>query len=88
MSLTPWLEITIVGFVYTVSLFLLLLLSIRKYNLNIDSRVRDHLPFIAILIVFTSYVVGQAMHLLMQKGSEMVYRAYEYKADQQIQIFL
>jgi uncharacterized metal-binding protein len=67
-ALIPWLQVTIAGFMYLCFLFFLILL-IAKIDLDkIDFiSIKEYFPYMAILIVFLSYVVGYSAHLLSQE---------------------
>jgi hypothetical protein len=64
---TPWLEATIIGFAYLVSLTIILLLFSGKAKLHITAQIKDVIPYFAVVILFSSYVVGLSTHLLMQE---------------------
>ena len=65
-QLIPWLLVTISGFVYVCAIFFFLLALAGKYDLNFKG-IKDYLPYIAILVIFISYVIGYTMHLTFEK---------------------
>lgn len=65
-QLIPWLQVTIPGFVYTTAVFFFLLTVYNKSNLDFNDF-KEYLLYIAILIVFISYVVGFAVHLTTEQ---------------------
>jgi hypothetical protein len=70
MSLpTPWLEITVFGFVYIVAFSLFLLSFMYKHEyLKIAQylkNMREYLPYIGAIILFSSYLVGYSAHLVI-----------------------
>ena len=63
---TLWLEITIAGFPYALALFFLVL---RYYGVSDVEKVlpsKEYLPFIAVVILAISYVLGILAHRLLQ----------------------
>jgi heme A synthase len=65
-SLTPWLDGTIIGFVYLCAAFFLLLSCAKVHDLGFLTKIHSYAPYIAVLILFFSYVVGLAAHFVSQ----------------------
>jgi hypothetical protein len=65
--LTPWLEITISGAVYSTALILILLSFAGKNDLKFISKISSFSLSISILLVFVSYVIGLSAHLITQQ---------------------
>ena len=65
-QLIPWIQVTISGFVYVSAVFFLLLSLAHKYDLSFKDT-RYYLPYIGILLIFLSYVIGYSAHLVFEK---------------------
>lgn len=63
-SFTPWLSATIFGFVYVTATFFLFLWIAGINDLRLLSDSREFAPYLAILVVSLSYVVGVATHFV------------------------
>jgi hypothetical protein len=61
-SFTPWLSATIFGFAYVTAAFFLVLWIARLDNLKFLKDCREFAPFLAVLTVSLSYVVGLTAH--------------------------
>jgi hypothetical protein len=76
-QLIPWIQITIPGFVYVSSVFFLILFFAGKYDLTFSKDTREYVPFIAILAIFFSYVVGFSAHLISEKVISIICSEYK-----------
>jgi len=72
VQLIPWLQVTIPGFVYLTAIFFFLLALSGKYDLNFTG-IKEYIPYIAILILFFSYVIGYTIHLTFEKIIFFIY---------------
>ena len=88
MSKTPWLEITITGFVYIVALFFFLFLLSGKPDFVFPTFASEYLAVLGILTLFFSYVIGLAMHVILQRAIELVKPSYKFDAVNQVQLDL
>ena len=75
-QLVPSIQFTISGFVYLAFLFFTILTLIRKYEINLSKIPREYLPFLAILVVFLSYVLGYTAYLSSQLFIFWIYPSY------------
>ena len=64
---TPWLEVTITGFVYLVAILFFLLRLLKVKNLTFLDSLRPYAPYIAVVTLFSSYVCGLVAHLALAK---------------------
>jgi hypothetical protein len=64
VSITPWLEITIAGAVYVAAACILFLSFADKRNFTLTDNTRPLIPYIAVMMLFFSYVVGLSIHYL------------------------
>ena len=87
VSLTPWIETIIFGFidVITIFFFYLLMARIKKLDFlqNIDKNV---LPYVSIVLIFTSFVIGSSTELIGEKIVSSAFKEYEYSALREIAI--
>lgn len=64
---TPWLEATIIGFAYLVLIIISLLIVSGKHNVKIFLSFKDFIPYFAVVVLFSSYVIGLSAHLVAQE---------------------
>jgi hypothetical protein len=62
-QITDWLFVIAPGFIYLCSFFFLFLSFRKKYNLEFIKSSREYFPYIIILLIFFSYIVGMSIHL-------------------------
>ena len=86
-SLVPWIEVTITGFLYLFAIFFLTLRFLRIGNLRFLKKDAELLPYIAILAVFFSYVLGLAAHLVADKLITYLFPYFAFDANANIKIF-
>lgn len=67
VSFLPWLGVTMPGIVYVTALFFLILAYAGKPDLDFGDNIKPYAPYIAILVLFFSYLVGLAAHFLTQR---------------------
>ena len=77
ISLTPWLGVTIFGFVYVTAGVFLFLSYAGEYRLGFLKHAQPYAPYLAVLVLFLSYLVGLVAHLL----SQQVWVAFFHSAD-------
>lgn len=63
-SFTAWLSVTIFGFVYVAAAFFLVLWIAGEKDLNFLKNCQQYSPYLAIIAVSLSYVVGLAAHFV------------------------
>jgi len=67
VSITDWMYLIIPGFVYLSAFFFTLLLSTRTNKIKINKSVREYLPYIAIIVLFSSYILGLSFNLAFER---------------------
>jgi hypothetical protein len=72
----PWIQGAIPGFVYVSAFFFVIQFFAGKKNLKYDGVVSGYLPYIAIIVVFFSYVVGLSSYLISEKIIYCIYDKY------------
>ena len=86
VSITPWLEVTISGFIYVAAAFFLFLRITGSYDLTLPQSLHDYIPYLVILILFLSYVVGLSTHMVVAKVISYLHTEYKFDASNQIKI--
>ena len=67
VTITNWLYLIIPGFVYLSALFFYILILSKKYRLEINTEIRVYLPYLSILIIFSSYIIGHSFNLAFER---------------------
>ena len=65
-TLTPWLEVTITGFIYLCSIVFIMLSIAKKRDVNTVHIFKEYLPYVSVIILFLSYVIGLSAYLIVQ----------------------
>jgi hypothetical protein len=86
-SLIAWIEITITGFLYLAALLLLTLPLFGIENLRSLKRTPQYLPYLAILTILFSYVMGMASHAIVEKIIAHFYPAFAFYPRENITLF-
>jgi hypothetical protein len=82
-QLIPSIQVTLFGFVYVSALILFSLSRGNKHDL-VFKEARAYFPFIAIIILFASYVVGYTAYVSSEKIIFMMYPGLKYGATEAI----
>ena len=72
------------GFVYLLAFFFYFLTITGKYDFEFFKGIREYLPYIAIIIVFTSYIIGHSFNLALER---IVFWASEEMYSQRLLLF-
>jgi hypothetical protein len=64
---SPWIEVTIAGFVYVSAIFLIILCFLNIHKLTFLKCLQPYTPYIAFVVLFSSYVCGFVAHMLSSK---------------------
>ena len=67
VTITNWMYLIIPGFVYLTAIFFYILIFSRKYRLEITKEIREYLPYLSILIIFISYIIGHSFNLAFER---------------------
>lgn len=82
-QLIPSIQVTLFGFVYVTALIFFFLSLANKHDL-IFKETRAYFPFIAIIILFASFVVGYTAYVSSEKIIFMIYPGLKYGATEAI----
>ena len=83
-SMSLWLEVTIAGFVYLAAAFFTILAFAGKDDLGFLNSIREFIPYLALIVLFASYVVGMTAHILMQEVVIWFFPEYGFTAGIQL----
>ena len=64
---TPWIEVTITGFVYVIVIFFLVIRLLNIRTLSFLKGLESYAPYIALVTLFSSYVSGLVAHMAIAK---------------------
>jgi hypothetical protein len=84
-QLIPSIQVTIFGFVYVSALILFFLSLANKHDL-IFKETRTYFPFIAVIILFFSYVVGYTAYVSSEKIIFMIFPQFYSGAVEAMQL--
>lgn len=67
VTITTWMYLIIPGFVYLSASFFIFLYFAKIYEIKINTGIKEYLPYIAILLIFISYVIGHCFNLALER---------------------
>lgn len=85
-SFTPWLNGTIAGFVYLCALIFIIMSCLKRYDLGFLEELRQFAPYVAVVVLFFSYVLGYAAQVCSQHIyiNWLCHHEFDYSAAKQI----
>jgi hypothetical protein len=81
-----WIELTIPGFLYLLTGFFLFLLCFNINDLKFLQNTRDYLPYISIIIIVLSSIVGHTAYKVLQHLIYFVRPKFKYNATNNVKL--
>ncbi len=81
---TPWIEVTIAGFVYISAIFFFILYLLKIRRLTFLKCLQPYAPYIAFVVLFSSYVCGFVAHTASSKLYALFSHDFKYCSPERI----